>query len=46
MMKIIDVFMADREIAMRECKYATLQTSRVRTNVVEHQLAKLQGGVS
>lgn len=41
MMDVIDIFMADQDIAR---VYATLQTSRARTTLVQRHLAKLQEG--
>jgi hypothetical protein len=39
-MQIIDMFMADQEVAR---VYASLQLSRMRTNLVVHNLAKMRG---
>ena len=41
MMNVIDIFMADQDIAK---VYATLQTSRACTTLVQHHLAKMQEG--
>jgi hypothetical protein len=40
-MEVIDMFMADREVAR---VYASLQTAHTRTNLVMHHLAKLWEG--
>ena len=42
MMDVIDIFMADQDIAK---VYATLQTSRACTTLVQHHLVKMQEGL-